>query len=45
MKKVTLKLCAECIDWKELFDKLNEIVSDTAREISSLDITYSEDDE
>lgn len=45
MKKVTVELCAEYIDWREMLDKLNEVVSDTAKEISNLDITYSENDE
>lgn len=45
MKKVTIELCAEYIDWKDLVDKINETVVETAKEITSFDINYSETEE
>lgn len=44
-KKVTFELSAEDIEWKELLEKLNEIKEETCKEISSLEISYSEHDE
>lgn len=44
-KKVTFELCAEYIGWKEMFEKLNEIADETCKEISSLEISYSENDD
>ena len=44
-KKVTFELCAEYIDWKEMLEKLNDIVEETCKEVSSFDITYSENDD
>lgn len=44
-KKVTFELSAEDIEWKELLEKLNKIVDNTCKEISSLEISYSEHDE
>lgn len=45
MKKVTLELCAGYMDWKVLLDSLNDVVVENARDISNLEITYSENDE
>lgn len=44
-KKITFELSAEDIEWKELLEKINEIVDETCKEISSLEISYSEHDE
>lgn len=41
-KKVTFELKAEYIDWKEMLDKLKDIADESCKDISSLDITYSE---
>lgn len=44
-KKVTFEVHAEYIDWKEMLEKLNEIVEETCKEVSSLEVTYSENDD
>ena len=44
-KKVTFEVSAEYIDWKEMLEKLNDAVEETCKEISSMDITYSENED
>lgn len=44
-KKVTFEISAGYIDWKEILEKLKDVVDDTCKEISSFDITYSENDD
>jgi len=44
-KKVTFEINAEYINWKEILEKLNEITEETCKEISSLNISYSEEDD
>ena len=41
-KKITFELIAGYIDWKEILDKLRDITDESCKDISSLDITYSE---
>lgn len=42
MKKVTLEVCADYIDWQEILEKLKDIISESTKEISSLQISYEE---
>lgn len=44
-KKVTFEVSAGYIDWKEMLEKLNEIVEETCKDISSLDINYAENED
>lgn len=44
-KKVTFEVNAEYIDWKEMLEKLSEMVEETCKEVSSLDINYSENED
>ena len=44
MKKITVEITAEYIDWNEVLEKLNEIVSETFKEVSSIEISYSDKD-
>ncbi len=45
MKKVNIEICAEYVDWQELLEKLKDIISETTKEISNLEINYSESKE
>lgn len=40
--KVTIELDAESIDWKELTEKVNDAILETATDIHSLEISCSE---
>jgi len=42
--KVELELEAEYVDWKEMLEKLNDVVLETTKNISSLEISYSNGD-
>ena len=44
-KKVTFEAYAEYIDWKDMLEKLNDIIEETCKDVSSLNITYSESDD
>ena len=44
-KKVTVEVGAEYIDWKEILEKLNDAIEESCKEISSLEITYSENED
>lgn len=44
-KKVEFELSAEYIDWKEILEKLKDIIDDTCKDIHSFEIEYSESDE
>lgn len=44
-KKVEFEVNAEYIDWKEMLEKLNEITEETCKDISSLEISYTECEE
>lgn len=41
-KKVEFELSAEYIDWKELLEKLKDIIDETCKGVCSFDIDYSE---
>lgn len=44
-KKVTFEINAGYINWKEILEKFNEIAEETCKDISSLNISYSEEDD
>lgn len=45
MKKIELEVSAEYIDRSDILSKLNDVISETCKEISSIEITYEEKEE
>lgn len=45
MKKLELEVLAEYIDWADILGRFNEIISETCKEISSIEIKYEEKEE
>lgn len=43
--EVSLKLEADFIDWKEIFEKLNEVAKESSKNIRVLDISYRNGEE
>lgn len=45
MKKLEIEVLAEYIDWSDILSRLNEVISETCKEISSIEINYEEKEE
>ena len=43
--KLEIEIKAEHIDWKSLMTKINEAIEEETTELSSVDISFSEEDE
>ncbi len=44
MKKLEVEILAEYIDWSDILNKLNEVISETCKEIYSIKIDYKEEE-
>lgn len=45
MEKLEIEVKADHIDWKELFENINEAIKENTTDVSSVEISYSECDE
>jgi hypothetical protein len=43
MEKFVIEILAEHIDWKELVEEINNAIKDDTTDISSIEISYSEE--